>query len=363
MSIVGYDMMGDYAGESDDLENGARYDPGERKWLAAHLIQVRALVERLLESRNDHYAVRALSSGVEKLVCVSATGVVLRKLLNAGCVEACTYAAMDLDPYLRAYHEASRAYYQKLDYSVNPASAECERLNQVIRCIRESFDGRAMRALNQRLSRAAAKRAHTAAERVSALRVRYAKLACVRVDLEYREGRFIDSHDFQADLREVKEHWQRFRMSLSKGVPLDGMVGFFSRLEYGVLTGFHFHGLFIFDGSKHQQDITIGTMLGEHWVRSIVPDGEGRYWNCNAVKDYPELGIGILRYYDDEKYRTLSNIVLGYMAKTDLLMAESAPGERTYFQSKETVQRVKLGRPRRKYVNSGPVQPGSSQES
>lgn len=347
MSTIDIEIM-----DNDDTEYSKSSSEGE--WFKLQNGQIKALVERLVETEDVHYSLNSPVNGKAELVAITATGHLLRKILFNGCGGGHTFPSILVDPHLRAFHEASSRYYNDFNPAIDTAHVEYACLNRVVERIKEACGPASMIANKKRLSRSTKKRYKSAVSLVERLKAKYARINYLRVDLSYREGKFIESDDLIGDLQRVKMDWQKLRTDLSGGIPIEGLLGFVARLEYGVLKGFHFHALFAFNGSINREDITLAAMIGEHWTRSVVPDGEGRYWNCNGKKDkYPYIGIGILNYYDDEKYLTLLGPVLKYMVKPDHLMADLVPGERTFFQSKKTQNRAdRRGRPRRKQGSS-----------
>lgn len=343
MSTIDIDIMG-----NDDTEYSK--SPSEREWFKLHYSQIRALVERLVETEDVHYSLSSPVNGKAELVAVTATGDLLRKILLNGRGEGHTFPSILVDPHLRVFHEASSRYYNDFNPAIDTALVEYACLNRVVERIKEACGPASMRANKKRLSRSTKKRYESAVSLVERLKEEYARVNYLRIDLSYREGKFIESDDLIGDLQRVKMDWQKLRTDLTAGKPIEGLLGFVARLEYGVLSGFHFHALFAFNGSVNREDITLATVIGEHWARFVVPDGEGRYWNCNRNKgQYHHLGVGILNYYEDEKYEALLGPVLKYMVKPDHLMTDLAPGERTFFQSKKILRRAGVrGRPRRR---------------
>lgn len=315
----------------------------------AHVTEVEAVVHRLLETTGEIFFVRVARGGVchEKSYCL--TGKKFLRLINQGCDTKChSMPFVDSNPYVHAYHSSLEEMgFRSMD-EYDPCEL-VERLNGAVANIRGFFQSQEMSQHLAKLDKAKEKRKKGAEAIIEAYRSRYARLEVLRLDLSYRKGKYVDLDVFGTALKEVKADWERFRHDLVSGGVVAGVVGYLAKLEYGLLSGFHFHIIVLCDGSKHREDITLAKMLGEHWSNKVVSRGEGRYYNCNRHKsDYRFLGIGSLNYYDNAKYDALVNLVVEYMVKTDHVMAIEAPGERIWFRSahKASKSNKRRGRPR-----------------
>ena len=124
------------------------------------------------------------------------------------------------------------------------------------------------------------------------------------------------------------------------------VVGYSWRFEYGLLKGYHYHFLFLLDGSSHQQSVSINRHIGRQW-NGPVTEGKGLHWNCNA-RDYKFRGVGMLDHRDTPKIRIFLEKVVPYLTKTEEVIEFAPPdGTRTFGRS-VTRQRHgnKAGRPR-----------------
>lgn len=321
----------------------------------SHLKEVQAIVERLLETDETVFVVWKGKDGVSRARSFSLTGKKLKNLIHRGCDIRCKERPfVNSHPFVQAYHAAfDELGLDELDDCAPDDQAD--KLNAAVAMIREVLGSKAMRQHMRKLGNAREARRKSAQKIIHALRDKYARLEVLRLDLSYRKGKYIDLDDFMGALSGVKSDWERFRQDLVGGIPVPGVVGYLAKLEYGLLSGFHFHVVVLCDGSKHREDITLARMLGEHWNNQVVANNEGRYYNCNRHKyDYRYLGIGTLDYYDHAKYSALVNLVIEYMVKTDYVMAAEAPGERGWFRSVHKVPKIteRRGRPR-KFISSG----------
>lgn len=93
------------------------------------------------------------------------------------------------------------------------------------------------------------------------------------------------------------------------------VVGYLRELEYGLLTGYHFHVLIFIDGHLKRNDMRIAQELGEHW-KNVITEGRGRYWNCNArPRDYERFALGMTHRSDTLKRKALIEKVLDYLTR------------------------------------------------
>ncbi|XKF14689.1 inovirus Gp2 family protein [Halomonas sp. BLK-85] len=316
----------------------------------AHLKEVEAVVLRLLETEETLFDVRVRKDGVGQVGTGSLTGKKFVDVIRQGCDDRCRFLPFVNDnPYVQAHHTAMEELgLESLD-NYGPHE-QVERLNAAVTMIRGVIQSTAMRQYITKLDKAKQRRRQSAQTIINALRDKHARVEVLRLDLNYRKGKYVDLDDFAAALSDVKHDWARFRHDLANGLCIPGVLGYMAKLEYGLLSGFHFHVVVICNGSKHWHDIQRVQMLGEHWKHHVVPPGEGRYFNCNRHKnDYRYLGIGTLDYYDHAKYSALVNLVVEYMIKTDFVLAAEAPGDRVWFRSAHKAPLVpeRRGRPRR----------------
>ncbi|MEA3250608.1 MAG: inovirus-type Gp2 protein [Pseudomonadota bacterium] len=316
----------------------------------AHLKEIEAVVLRLLETEETLFDVRMRKKGI----CLAGTGSLTGKkfvdVIRQGCDDRCRFLPFVNDnPYVQAHHAAVEDLSLEDIDDYGPYE-QVEKLNAAVTMIRGVLQSKAMREYLTKLDKAKQKRRQSAQTIINALRDKHARVEVLRLDLNYRKGKYVDLDDFAGALSDVKRDWARFRHDLVNGLYKPGVLGYMAKLEYGLLSGFHFHVVVICNGSKHWHDIQRAQMLGEHWKHHVVTPGEGRYYNCNRHKDdYRYLGIGTLDYYDHAKYSALVNLVVEYMIKTDFIMAAEAPGERVWFRSAHKPLKVaeRRGRPRK----------------
>lgn len=176
---------------------------------------------------------------------------------------------------------------------------------------------------------------------ITSLFDRHAKLLVVRLDIGYQE----DYYD-QLALGLVTDDLCCYLRRIQNDYP--ALVGYIWKLEYGDARRFHIHVTFIFNGSVHQQDISLGRALGELW--EDITDNHGNYYNCQVRREEYQRwgtdGIGMVHYSDTVKRINLIN-ALSYLTKLDMqILAVLPAGRRTFGRMEICNSRSRRGRPR-----------------
>lgn len=139
----------------------------------------------------------------------------------------------------------------------------------------------------------------------------HSRILVVRIDLAYGE-----KDASYLSINDVKIHRDSLFRKMRKIKYFDAWIGYIWKLEYGVKKGYHYHMLFMFDGSKVRQDITTGLNIGQLWNDKIT-NAKGVYFNCNAYKyKYKHCGIGMINYHEKEKIEGLHKAI-SYLIKVD----------------------------------------------
>nr|WP_267910539.1 inovirus-type Gp2 protein [Pseudomonas proteolytica] len=221
-------------------------------------------------------------------------------------------------------------------------------MNILVEFVRLELSSDAFKGVLKRFRKASLKRINSLEGYIDALFAQHSRMLVVRVDLSYQSGFVSGREDFYSDVKKVKAHWAKMQKDLHKGIPVDGLLGFACKLEYGQLKGFHLHLLLFYNGSNHRQDGVLAKMIGEYWRDSITA-GAGRYFNCNAVKDkYRYLGIGMISFNQPDRVSALKNRVASYLTKVDYWIRLSPESGRSFFRGNmPKLKTVKRGRPRR----------------
>jgi len=218
------------------------------------------------------------------------------------------------------------------------------------RCLSQKTKARALKRRSE-----ANERAVEYASYVDALFRICARLAVLRIDLEYRKE-FKDLITIQEAIADLN----RFFNNQRHNSLFADQLGFIVKLEYGVLKGLHFHLILFFDGSKRdgRRDVNLAQDIGEYW-KKVVKHGRGCYWNINANKAEYErrglLGIGVINAWERNLVKNLKHRVVGYLCKSTQFVSIRPPEELHSKRKIKTIRRgkfpveppKKLGRPRK----------------
>lgn len=181
---------------------------------------------------------------------------------------------------------------------------------------------------------------------IDALFRTYARLVVIRLDLEYCAAH-------KPSLREATSDLDRFFANQRHNKIFSALRGFIVKVEFGIYTGYHFHILMFFDGSKRRNnsDVFFAEELGEYW-KSVATKGKGRYWNVNEQKQkYAKngcLGIGAIHANDDSIINNLKVIVRYFCKKDQFFRPLSEPKFKLIRKGRTPVlSGKKPGRPRK----------------
>lgn len=148
---------------------------------------------------------------------------------------------------------------------------------------------------------------------IDSLFAAYERLNVVRVDLEYGRHAPASLQQAKKDLTDLLNKGRSNRI-------FKNALACIWRLEYTLDTGYHFHVIFFFDGSKRSHDGLIAAQIGAYWIRTITK-GRGRYQNCNFSKNrYKTICIGTIKRREVAKRYFLIHIALQYLTKVDELV-------------------------------------------
>ena len=205
------------------------------------------------------------------------------------------------------------------------ARTMCDKLNALVSAMREMQCDAAIKKLRHNGIRTAKNDYQSLIEYQARLFKIYTRLLVVRVDLGYKKkvSQSILPTDFLS-------HLKKFCVALQRHSVFKYLVGYALKIEHGADRGFHVHGLFFFDGSKVQQDIIRGKMIGEHW-ESLVPYDIGSYFNCNAKASNFYNALGMVEYHDRDKRQGLLYLIQ-YLMKTDSAARVMLGNARTFMR-------------------------------
>lgn len=161
----------------------------------------------------------------------------------------------------------------------------------------------------QNYQRTAKKNYQSGRRYLNSLFRKHAKLLVMRIDLSYKKG-------IEVDIDTVRKDREMLFTSARSNPIFKDMLGYVWKLEYGLSKGYHYHVMFIFDGSKVWADVNYAKRIGQFWADDIT-EKNGLYYNCNATKmRYQCCGIGLISYRDNEKQIGL-DAALKYMTLRD----------------------------------------------
>lgn len=193
---------------------------------------------------------------------------------------------------------------------------------------------------------------------IDQLLMHYSRLIAIRVDFGYQE-------EAEASYELISDHRERLLRYLREQHADNAFVGYIWKLEYGLRKTYHLHTMIFLDGSKIQESISHGKIIGNHWIDKIT-EGMGTAFNCNAQKEqYKHCGIGRVDYYDTDKISDLKYACrylykydeflelahYGYQAEcTDDPLIQPIHSElgRVFGTARLPKPKIQLGRPRRK---------------
>ncbi|AIX56424.1 TPA: inovirus-type Gp2 protein [Enterobacter kobei] len=157
------------------------------------------------------------------------------------------------------------------------------------------------------------------------LQSRYSRLLVLRVDLSWN-----DEHKSAITADMARACRQKLLRNMKKNPLFRHVLGTVWKLEYAPSRQFHYHMLFVLNGHKAQQDVSLARAFGEYW-KDTITEGKGHYYNCNAHKDrYTECGIGKLERGNTSMEKGLLKAV-SYLTKIDACARLVLPGNARTF--------------------------------
>ncbi|OUY08544.1 YagK/YfjJ domain-containing protein [Acinetobacter populi] len=190
-------------------------------------------------------------------------------------------------------------------------------------------------------------------ELLNHLIAKFARVMVVRIDFSLkRDIQTILKHAStmgipysRNDLCALKGFMSKFKNNWRNNDQLKGIEGYIFQYEYSHATGFHIHCYFFFDGSKHQEDISIAQYISDYWKKITI--NQGSSYICNMNKNqYRYCGIGMIHYSEIEKQSFLIK-TFDYICKADQFFIFSELKKFKRFQrSKLPIPKAKSGRSR-----------------
>ena len=134
------------------------------------------------------------------------------------------------------------------------------------------------------------------------------RIAVVRVDLSYREGKS-SAQRINSDLNKLRLN-ARSKPSIFKD-----QIGYIIKLEKGNNENYHAHALFTFRGHNVRNHKYKAEQLGKYW-QEVITKGDGLYHNCNT-KEYDKYCIGTIHRNDTEAINALKETVVSFLCKDE----------------------------------------------
>jgi hypothetical protein len=228
----------------------------------------------------------------------------------------------------------------------------CAKLNKFVNSIRKIQENASVVAEMQEFKRASDDNYRSGVNYVETLFDKYSRLMVVRVDLAYRKHhlvsdplqQFVPEH-FVTSADEFLTHHQKMLEGLQRYPIFEHLRGYMIKIEHGREKGFHCHCLFMFNGSKVRQGISIGQMIGWYWVNEIT-DNKGSFYNCNLYPNYFYDGLGMVNR-DDTKKLTGIEYAVKYMTKPDAIVRLYLGNTQVFTKGvTPEIADMRLGRPR-----------------
>ncbi|WP_372637168.1 hypothetical protein [Alcanivorax jadensis] len=153
------------------------------------------------------------------------------------------------------------------------------------------------------------------------------KARLVRVDGSYKQSVRRNktpeciSNDLDRFIRNMRHNKRQF----------SALVLAVFKIEYGAKKGYHWHGYFIFDGSKVRMDVLLGTYLKSYWC-DVVTKGEGAGFNVN---------VGEVRTTLSKRLQVPDrHLAIGEFRKGDAIQEANMKALIRYFAKKEQSLRL-----------------------
>jgi len=200
--------------------------------------------------------------------------------------------------HMQHVHGLAQIKQQELDEET--ANVISRDINQALSAFHQAlYSKEHQKRLDNKL-RAAPRNSQSLEKYIPTLFLKYSKLLFIRLDLGYKEK--VYSRLTPETAMEDRRHYLAI---IKRQFP--GLVGYIWKMEYGQDRRFHMHTVFIFNGARHQQDRSLGRLLGEHWEE--YTNDFGTYFNCAHLREHYQArgidGIGLVRWDDEQKQEKL----------------------------------------------------------
>lgn len=314
------------------------------------IIALDHLVDDIRRSKRDPFSVSKSRFGWQ-VVKPTALGTRVIEAVHrySPCLVRSLLPGHRLSPYFEVWEWYSQALHDVMYGGCVPVPL-VEPANRLVQLIRLKARDSTFQKIVRRQERAAEKNVKSV-ERYLTDVFRYgaSRLLVVRVDLTYPSNPgLVYANPEVTDVRVKHDMATQIRFFQRQ---LDNLIGYVWKIEYGLCRGYHCHVLLLFDGHYRREGITLGKLVGDHWLE--VTHGDGTYWNCNAnISHYTRFGlrgIGLINYDQHEERRNLIRVG-SYLAKSDYYARFVSPTiRRTFGKGQLDRSKSARGRPRSHY--------------
>lgn len=233
-----------------------------------------------------------------------------------------------------------------------------KKANGFVQFLRSEFRSQAFKTREKNWRGRLSVRVRAATAYLNKLFESYARLMVVRVDLypkKYDAKMLLQNPDraiqeASSDPQKLISDVERLLNNRRHNKLFEHCVGYILKIEYARDRGWHAHAVFLYDGHQVQNDSYYSNEIGNYWA-DVITNGEGAFWACNRAKSlsrYPVVGVGLIDHSDAAKRETLVNVVVSYLAKSDLFVqCKSFSGQKLFRMGQPPkVGAIKRGRPR-----------------
>ncbi|WP_299196119.1 inovirus-type Gp2 protein [uncultured Amphritea sp.] len=209
--------------------------------------------------------------------------------------------------------------------------------NRIYKCfsdLGDKINGPGFKRIKSRIKKTCDKNYRSMLSYIDRLFENRSRLLVVRLDLKYKKDyndarrKIISNSGFSSqeidEFENVKSDMERLLANRRHNKIFDGLLGYIWKLEYGVLTRYHYHVMFFFNSSTKRADKLIGKSIGEYWSNEIT-QGRGTYFNVNASHNNYKFNVRGQIHYTDEDAREGLRHLAGYFSKADYFMRLKLP--------------------------------------
>lgn len=297
--------------------------PSDNRWVTDDGIRpfkrIESVVKKIGKSKDVLFYERAKRKGGKLELGCDPLGMELVRLIGTDHYALRReFADHDFNPYISMYFKS----YDALPLLLNLKAIDAAEVQELVRVlngfvneIRNALGQKEFRAKVSNFNRGARKNFSGTMEGIAKVFKKRGRLLIARVDFF-----MLEQHKLKVSSLEFKHYWDQLLYRLKSHSSFKArLMWCVTKREYGMLRGFHIHGLFFFDGSLVKSGFYVAKQIGELWKTEIT-GGRGHYYNCNAdIEGYFYRGIGMVHRSDERALIGITKII-SYLTKVDYLM-------------------------------------------